>query len=209
MNYKANVGQSSLGRSNMTRSTNIPFIQGKGFYMREVRLSDIEGNWYQWLNDEVVTKFQNKGIIPNTREKQRAYLEAITTSDTDVVLALVDDSSERHFGNIGLHEIDPIHRSAKIGIVIGEKQFQGKGYGKQAWNLITEYGLKRLNLHRLYAHIIKDNVPCLRAAQASGFKIEGEMRDVFFKQGKYHNVLYLNLLKGDFNKIGVNECVVE
>ncbi len=172
---------------------NVPFLNGKDIYLRELRVSDLEGNWYQWFNDEEVTRFQNKGVFPNTREKQQAYFEKISNSSTDVVLAIIDKAGEAHVGNVGLHNIDWVHRSAEIGIVIGEKSYWKKGYGTQAWNLISMYGIKRLGLHRLYAWILKENIPSLKAAEKSGFKKEGEIRDVLFKNGNYHAMCYLNL----------------
>jgi diamine N-acetyltransferase len=84
--------------------------------------------------------------------------------------------------------------------VIGEKRFWGKDYGKQAWRLITEYGFKVLNLHRIYAIVMTDNLAASKCALAAGFKKEGQIRDVFYKNGEYQNVYYYNILKEDYLK---------
>ena len=125
------------------------FIQDNDIYLREIRLSDLDGDWYNWLNNPSVTVFQNKGIFPNTREKQLDYFNKISKSKNDVLLAIVENSSKKHIGNVGLHNIDWVHRSAELGILIGDKSSWGKKYGKKAWNLITEYGFNTLNLHRI------------------------------------------------------------
>jgi ribosomal-protein-alanine N-acetyltransferase len=172
------------------------FIDGNGFYLRELRLSDIEqGNWPAWFNDPEITLFQNKGIFPNTLEKQKQYFDYLESSNRDVVLAIIDKSSGRHVGNVGLHQIDWVHRSAELGIVIGEKEAWGKKIGKEAWQLITNYGLNTLNLHRIYAQVVEGNIPSCKSAEASGFKSEGLIRDVLFKNGKYLNMIYYNFVK--------------
>ena len=163
----------------------IAFIEGKGFHLRELRESDLDGNWYQWFNDSEVTRLQNKKIFPNSRDRQRAYFEQLKKSESDVVLAIVDTASGQHVGNVGLHRIDWVHRSAELGIVIGEKAFWGKGYGRQAWAMITNYGFETLNLHRIYAWVLEGNDSSAKCAEASGFNRVGTVPDAFFKNGKY------------------------
>ena len=58
-------------------------------YLRELRECDLQGAWYQWLNDSEVTRFQNKGTFPNTIEKQKEYFESLKKSQTDVVFAII------------------------------------------------------------------------------------------------------------------------
>lgn len=177
------------------------FLDGGDIYLRVPNDKDLEDSWYSWFNDQVVTKYQNKGIFPNTIDKQKEYFYSIKDSKTDIIFAIVEKKTGKHIGSVGLHKIDWIHRSAELGIVIGEKKFWGKGYGKMAWNLMTYYGLKILNLHRIYAHIFKDNVASIKCAEASGYEIEGEMRDMFFKHGRYHSVLLFSVLDDEFQKI--------
>ncbi len=97
-----------------------------------------------------------------------------------------------------MHNIDWVHRSADLGIVIGNKDMWGKGYGKLAWNMITYYGFHVLNLNRIGAGVFKNNIASLKSAQASGFKIEGELREYFFKNGSYHPVMILSALRNEF-----------
>jgi RimJ/RimL family protein N-acetyltransferase len=74
------------------------------------------------LTIRVVTRYQNNGIIPNTRAKQAEYFREMTRSRNDVIFAIVDDKSGRHIGSAGLHTIDWIivsrtghsHRREKI-----------------------------------------------------------------------------------------------
>ena len=175
-----------------------PFIDGGQIYFRELRLSDAEqGNWYSWFNDPEVTTFQNKGIFPNTREAQKKYFEHLSSSSRDVVMAIIEKESGLHIGNVGLHNIDWVHRSAEVGIVLGERSAWGKKYGKKAWQMITDYGMDTLNLRRIYAQIMEGNIASCKSAEAAGFKREGLIREAYFKHGKYLNLCYYNLLKSD------------
>lgn len=175
----------------------VAFLKGNGFYLRELRVSDLDGDWYAWFNDAETTRWQNKKIFPNTRLKQRAYFDYLASSSSDVVLAMVEGGGNRHIGNVGLHKIDWVHRSAELGIVIGNREFWGRGFGKQAWQLITDYGFDTLNLHRVYAWIVANNFSSARCAEAAGFRKEGSVRDMFYKQGEYLDVDYFNIVRSD------------
>ena len=177
------------------------FIDGGPIYLRPPEEKDLEGNWYRWLNDPATTKYQNKGIFPNTREKQRDYFISTMNSKSDVIFAIAEKKTGRHIGSTGLHKIDWVHRSAELGIVIGENECRGKGYGKLAWNMITYYGFHVLNLHRIYAIVVNENTASIKSAEASGFKIDGTMRDVFFKEGKYYSARLLSVLHDEFKRI--------
>ncbi|SDW86266.1 Protein N-acetyltransferase, RimJ/RimL family [Hydrobacter penzbergensis] len=175
--------------------TSIPFIKGAGIYLRELNESDLNGSWYSWLNDQEVTKFQNKGIFPNTREKQKQYLDYLNGSKNDVAFAIVETESNKHIGNVGLHHIDWVHHSAELGIVLGEKSAWGKKYGKQSWQLITEYGFNVLNLHRIYAQIMEGNIASCKSAESAGFVQVGFVPDAFYKNGQYIGFHYYNRIR--------------
>lgn len=176
------------------------FIDGGSIYLRAPTEEDLDGDWYKWLNDPIVTRYQDKGMFPNTMAKQKEYFLSMKNSEKDIIFAIVEKQAQKHIGCAGLHKIDCVHRKAKIGIVIGEKEYWNKGYGKLAWNMITDYGFNVLNLHRIYATVIKENIASIKSAEASGFRVEGEMRDVFFKNGKYYSALFLAVLEDEYKK---------
>jgi RimJ/RimL family protein N-acetyltransferase len=95
-----------------------------------------------------------------------------------------------HIGNIGLHKIDYIHRHAEIGIIIGEKEFWKRGFATKSVNAIADYAFNTLNLHKLYAIVMKENTGSMKAFENAGFDKEGLIRDHFFKHGIYHDVVY-------------------
>lgn len=165
------------------------------FYLRGLRASDLDGRWTEWFNDPAVTRFQAKGYYPNTRESQRAYYDHLVTSRTDVVLAIVDRATDTHIGNVGLHHIDMLHRTAVLGIVIGDRSAQGRGIGKRSWKAITNYGFEVLGLHKVCATIIEGNDASLQCALAAGFQIEGRQVKQIYKSGAHRDLIHVGLLK--------------
>ena len=176
------------------------FYIDEDFYLRPLKVADLDGRWREWFNDPEVTKYQAKGMYPNSFESQKKYYEHLIDSRTDVVLAIVDRESERHIGNVGLHQIDYIHRTAVLGIVIGEKDAWGRGIGARSWRAITSYGFKVLNLHKVCATFIEGNEKSLKCALGVGFEVEGQQRKQIFKDGNYLDLVYLGLLRENWKE---------
>jgi RimJ/RimL family protein N-acetyltransferase len=173
------------------------FYFDEDIYLRELRKSDLDGRWPHWLNDPEVTKF-TKGFYPNTRESQEQYFESILSSKTDVVLAIMDRRTHSHLGNVGLHGIDYIHRTAQFGVMIGEKSAWGRGTGSKVWSLMVEYGFTVLNLHKITATVLDGNDASLKGALKAGFQIEGRQIEQVFKYGMYVDLIQLGILRKNF-----------
>lgn len=177
------------------RNSTSRFINLGPIYLRSLCENDLDGSWYHWFNDPEITRFQDKGFFPNNLRKQTKYYEKIVDSTEDVVLAMVDASDEVHFGNSGLHSINWIHRTATLGIVIGLKEYQGKGYGKLAWQGLTDYGFHVLGLEKINATIFEGNESSKKCAESAGFAIEGRLESQFYKAGTRHHALLYGLTR--------------
>lgn len=179
----------------MTTTHKDIFIRCDGFYLRGLKEDDLSGRWYQWFNDPDINRFQNKGYFPNTPQAQKDYFEEIQENNQNIVLAIIDDTSDLHVGNVGLHSINWIHRSALLGIVIGEKEFMGRGWGKQAWAAVSGYAFEILNLHKVCATVFEGNDRSMKCALAAGYQVEGRQKEQVYKNGRYCDLIWLGITR--------------
>lgn len=175
-----------------------PFLVADRIYMRRLQKEDLEGNYFQWLNDQTTTKWMRHGIYPNSIESMSAFYENQAICKTDIVLAIVLKDKNRHIGNIGLHSINSVFRSAEIGIIIGESDCWGKGYASEAISLLTHHCFNRLNLNRLAAGAVDKNIGSIVAFEKAGFSREGISRQAYFCEGRYHDCVNLSLLYSEW-----------
>lgn len=175
-----------------------PFLIGDRIYLRGLEKDDIRGNYFQWLNDPNVTKWMRHGIFPNSYEAMQAFYEQQVISKTETVLAIVLKEQDRHIGNIGLHSINYVFRSAEIGILIGEADCWGRGYATEAITLLCNHCFTRLNLNRLAAGAVEENIGSIKAFEKAGFTREGIARQAYFCEGQYHDCVNLSLLAGEW-----------
>jgi len=101
-------------------------------------------------------------------------------------------------GHISLHDIDHFNRHAFLGIVIGESEYHSKGYGAEAVRLVLDYGFKTLNLHNIMLSVHADNHAGIACYKKVGFKDAGRRREWLFKDGKYIDVIYMDILAHEF-----------
>ena len=175
-----------------------PFLIGTNLYLRRIERSDLEGNYFQWLNDQEVTRWMQNGIFPNSAESMLDYYQHTAVSRSEMVLAIILAENDRHIGNIGLHNIHPTFRTAEIGILIGEKDVWGQGYGTEAIKLLSSHAFTRLNLNRVGAGAVAKNIGSIRAFEKAGFTREGISRELYFCQGHYEDCVHLGLLRSEW-----------
>ncbi len=79
-------------------------------------------------------------------------------------------------GEASLWGIDPHNRFAHLGFSL-RPAFRGRGLGTDVVRVLCDYGFRVRGLHRLQIETLADNEPVLRAAAASGFVVEGRLRE--------------------------------
>ncbi|CAK7007383.1 MAG: Spermidine N(1)-acetyltransferase [Desulfovibrio sp.] len=123
----------------------------------------------------------------------------------------IHDQSERRFvltmgeDNIGLVElieIDYIHRRAEFQIIV-HPDHQGKGYARQATMLALSYAFDTLNMHKIYLVVDSENTKAIHVYEGLGFIQEGLLRQEFYTNGSYRDVLRMCMFKAAYKEKGL------
>lgn len=94
-----------------------------------------------------------------------------------------------HIGNIGLHSLDWKNRNATLGIVIGEKEHWGKGYGTEAVRVMLRFAFHELGLHRVELATLVGNDRARRCF---------ESRHALWRDGRWVDVNVMSVLEPEF-----------
>ena len=170
------------------------FLKGEKVYLRTITQEDLNANYREWFNDEEVTRYNSHHRFPNYDENMHDYYERVIKSRENLVLAICDMQTDKHVGNVALENINTLERSAEFAIILGDKEFWGKGVGGEAAQLIIDHGFTQLNLHRIYCGTAADNVAMQKMASSLGFQEEGRARDAMYKNGSFKHVILFGLL---------------
>lgn len=168
-------------------------------YLRALEISDVD-KLVKWRNDLEVTNSLggNTFYVSSLRETEWVK-NAILNDERNIKLAICLFENNQHIGNINLTSINWINRAAEYSIMIGAKDHWGKGYGNEASYLILKYAFEEVNLHRIYLTVREDNSKAINLYRKIGFKEEGILRESVFKNNKYVNMIFMSILKHEFN----------
>ena len=179
------------------------FLKGHTIYLRSPVEDDItDGNWHIWYSDSHVTRFNQYGIFPSTREAQLEYLRVSLTDTKKLMLAIATSEDDRLLGNISLQKIDLINRRAEIAITLGEKR--PKTAALEAMALLVGHGFRRLNLNRIYATAHCGLDVWIGMLGALGFRVEGRQEQHALRDGRYWDMVLFRVLTEEYFEIENN-----
>ncbi len=166
--------------------------------LRAIERSDIP-TFVRWFNDPEVRRYLLMFEPMSTAGEER-WFERHLASQDDYLYSFEGavDGGWTHLGNIGLHRVDWKNRSAVLGIVIGEKGHWGKGFGTEAVRLMLRFGFGELDLHRVELDVYDYNPRAIRCYEKAGFRREGTLRQALFREGGYHDVHRMAVLRPEF-----------
>lgn len=158
--------------------------EGHNIYLRPMRISDANKEYAQWLNDPEVNKYLESRFTKSTTRSVREYIKQVIQNHNIKFFAIVIKKTHKHIGNIKL-VIDWHHQFGDIGIMIGDKNSWGHGYGSEALQLLTRFAFKELQLHKLIAGAYENNIGSIKIFKKNGFFVEGIQKKQYVSDGKY------------------------
>lgn len=156
--------------------------------------TETQAKWAEWMNDRAVAEQYGGQHNLVSLASAKKTLEALQGHRFDMVLL----DGDMPIGHISLHDIDHLNRNAFLGIFIGEAQHRGKGYGAEAIRLALGYGFGTLNLHNIMLSVHADNRAGIACYRKVGFREAGRRREWIFKDGRYVDKVYMDILAREF-----------
>jgi len=172
-------------------------IIGDKCYLRKFRMKDVNKNYLKWINDKEVTKYLESRFDTHSISSLMKYVKNILKNCNIMFFAIVDKEKNKHIGNLKIGPINKNHRFAEIGIMIGEKEYWGKGYGQEAIELAVKYSFLKLKLHKLTAGCYSNNLGSLNAFKKAKFKVECTQKLHYLYSNTYIDGIRLAIIKNN------------
>ena len=159
---------------------------------------DLLSAYQRWINDFEVTRTLALYPAPITEEFEIKWYDASATAKDQPSFTIYERSSMRPIGNTSLQVIDWVHRRAEWGIVIGEEDARGKGYGTETARLMLDYAFTALGINSVSLHVYEFNIPARKAYAKAGFVECGRMRQARWYAGRFWDVILMDCLASEF-----------
>jgi RimJ/RimL family protein N-acetyltransferase len=167
-------------------------MTGERIYLSPINPDDYV-TYTKWFNDKDMVG--NLGMFSQmiSLSKEKKTVEDMASGNTHHYAIVLQDD-DLLIGGISLDSVDHRSRKAELGIFIGEEEYRGRGYGTEAIGLILHYGFLTLNLHNIMLCVHGDNTQGITCYLKNGFKEFGCRRESHFKDGRYVDTIYMDIL---------------
>lgn len=176
-------------------------IEGKQIKLRALEQGDLE-RVYEWANDREVTRFLMIRYPMSRGDEEKWLSESSGKNGFEHGVRLAIETKDgAHIGVTGLHNVSPEDRCAELGIMIGDKSFWSNGYGTDAIVTLLRFAFDQMNLHRVGLGVFPFNERGMACYLKCGFTEEGRNRENLYRDGRYHDVIRMGILRDEFEQL--------
>ncbi len=172
---------------------------GQKVKLRLLMLEDCHQYYVDWLNNPIVNAYLETRWYEQSRESIRDFVVSMQDNESNYLFAIIDQKGDQHVGNIKLGPINWFHRYADISYFIGEPSHWGKGLASDAIATVSEFGLKKLKLHRLQAGLYAGNVGSRKALEKAGYEFEACFKQQLLGLKGWEDHLWFRKLNEDIS----------
>jgi RimJ/RimL family protein N-acetyltransferase len=153
--------------------------------------------------DHILTWVNDPGVVGNlasfsggafTRDDELAWVRRVQASPTDVVFSVTAADDGRYLGQVGLHQIHARSRVGRLACIIASRAEMGRGFGSAAIGAVLDHGFGALGLHKVWLMVFAHNQRGRRTYARIGFAEEGVLREEYFHDGTWHDMVRMSLL---------------
>jgi diamine N-acetyltransferase len=137
-------------------------------------------------------------VYPSTEKGMEEFYERCQKTEDRIWFVIVDKETGKVIGETGFLRMFMPWRTTDFSLVIWDKEYWSKGYGKEIAALMLEYGFNSLNIHRMAIGVVGFNQNALKLWKSIGFVEEGRQKDGYFVNGEYSDFVMLYLLEDDY-----------
>jgi RimJ/RimL family protein N-acetyltransferase len=155
----------------------------------------------RWVATREVVRYLVRGSWPVTREEALADYDTKVGSKSDIELGVHAGPEGSLVGVAGLHMVNNVARSCEFRVLLGDPSVWRQGLGTETCQLLSSYAFELLNMNRVWLGVSASNAGAHRSYEKSGFVTEGVLREEVYRNGRYHDVIRMGLLRREYEAL--------
>ncbi|WP_027633591.1 GNAT family N-acetyltransferase [Clostridium hydrogeniformans] len=175
--------------------------RGEKVLLRAYKSDDTE-KAYEYVNDAELMRYLSPNVaFPMTYKEEKEWVEAQgQNKDGTYNFAIEDLESGRYIGGCGINEVNWLTRVVTVGIMIGDKDYWGRGYGTDTMNTLIKFIFSNMNVNKIKLYTFSFNERAQRCYEKCGFKVEGILKEEVFKDGQYYDEVIMSIFKNQWDQ---------
>jgi [ribosomal protein S5]-alanine N-acetyltransferase len=151
---------------------------------------------FNWSNSLDLVR-TNGHYRPTDQLHFNQWLSNLSKDPARVVFTIRRQGNLQLLGWVQVFDIQPVTRSAEIGILVGDAAHRGQGFGQEAMGMALRYCWRDLNLQRVSLSVVGDNPGAIHVYGKAGFALEGIRRRAAYSDGRFHDVTLMGVLRSE------------
>lgn len=144
-------------------------LKGEKVVLREKRLEDA-ANDYAWRSDEELARLDAAPTLSAPFvEFLASYADELRYPSPYRHRFAIETLGGKHIGNCMYYDIDAARGEAELGIMIGDRDYWGQGYGTDAVTTLLDHVFSTTRLNRIYLNTLDWNIRAQRCFGKCGF----------------------------------------
>lgn len=175
-------------------------IIGKKVTLRAIEESDLV-LLHKWANDPNTQDVIGVIHFPSSMDFQRRWFENLKNDQLNQRFA-IDVPDVGLLGISSLMNIDWRNNHAWHGVMLGDVNIRGKGYGVDAVMATMRYAFDEMHLERLDSAIIEYNTTSHSFYCGKlGWKEEGRRKNYYFRRRRYWDQTIIGITRQDYEQL--------
>ena len=137
--------------------------------LRTLDLSDDLQNYLYWMNhpknNEYILAVKKSHSLADLQD----FIKACNVSPNTILLGIFDTTFHAHIGNIKYENIDLANKTTEMGILIGERNYRGRGIAKNIIEESAKWLNVNLSLQTIFLRVDQNNSAALKLYSKIGF----------------------------------------
>ncbi len=154
------------------------------------------------FNNDLAVELAGGGDPPmpqSLARLQAEYDERVSKGGRDGAQFAIE-AEGKLIGQCALWHFDEMACTCELGIGIGDREYWGRGYGREAVRLLLEWAFRYRNIRKVWLTTMGSNERALRCYRACGFVEEGRLREHVWTDGRYVDLVYMGVLRDKWER---------
>ncbi len=167
-------------------------IKTRRTILRILEVADVQNHYVDWLNNPDINRYLESRFVTHTLDSTREFVHQIEEDDTVFLFGIFIDN--KHIGNIKLGPVLREHKRANIGILIGERDYWGRGIAVEVIKAVANFAFSELCLEKIDAGCYESHIASKTIFMRAGFSVESLLPGHVICDGKREGVYLFGLL---------------
>jgi|TARA_B110000259_G_C13935160_1_gene370529 RimJ/RimL family protein N-acetyltransferase len=132
----------------------------------------INNEYIEWLNDFHVVRYSNQRFKKHDFNSCREYFQSFKNTD-NLFLAIHINDNNKFVGTMTAYYSHP-HNVVDLGLMIGDRDYWGKGVGQDVWQMLMAYMLETKKVRKVTGGTLSSNLGMVNIMKKAGMQSDGE-----------------------------------